>query len=401
MKNKLNFKYTMQQIVYWAAAAGVISFASAFLLEKGFAASEIGLLLALGNIISFLIQPVLADRADRAGPQLINLFIIALTAICLACFLVIQFLPIAKWLFGALYVTAVFSFDAMIPLLNALCVAYNRVSRSINYGLGRGIGSFAYAIAALGMGKVIAAYGGDWMIWIIIALLGSNLFICLTYPKIAVSDRGEDERQECCSIPVFFLRYKWYCLSLLGVLLLAAFHVMTENYFIKIFERLGGDSSNVGIALFVATAIEMPVVIYIEKIRKHLNDNLLFKLAGLSFLLKAVLLVFAPNVLSVYFIQLLQATSYSFLSPVSIFYANNKVCQADMVKGQAFITAAYALGCAFGNFLGGQLLDISGVMALLITGVFIAAAGTVILFATVGKYDSAILAEKAAVLERS
>lgn len=394
MKKTLTFKYTLQQIIYWAAAAGVISFASAFLLEKGFSASEVGLLLALGNIFSFLVQPLLADRADRAGPQLINVFVIGLTVICASCLLIIQLLPIPKFLFGALYVTAVFSFDAMVPLLNALCVAYNKGDYRINYGLGRGIGSFAYAIAALGLGKIIASLGGDWMIWINIVLLALNLIISLAYPKLTISHSEAERQSECCSIPVFFRRYKWYCLSLIGVMLLAVFHVMTENYFIKIFERLGGDSSNVGVALFIATVVEMPVLIYIEPIRRKLRDNLLFKLAGLSFLLKAVLLVLAPNVLSIYFIQVLQASSYTFLAPVQLFYANNKVCLADMVKGQAFITAAYTLGCAFGNFLGGQLLDISGVMALLIVGVFIAAAGTLILFVTVEKYDKALLAEK-------
>ena len=34
-----------------------------------------------------------------------------------------------------------------------------------------------------------------------------------------------------------------------------------------------------------------------------------------------------------------------------------KVHAADMVKGQAFITASYTLGCAAGNFIGGQLLS--------------------------------------------
>jgi len=81
----------------------------------------------------------------------------------------------------------------------------------------------------------------------------------------------------------------------------------------------------------------------------------------------------------------LQATSYSFLSPTQMYYANAKVSAADMVKGQAFITAAYSLGCAIGNFTGGQLLQIFNVTALLIAGIAMAAAGTVILFATVDK----------------
>lgn len=388
MKNRLNFKYTLQQIVYWAGAAGVVSFASAFLLEKGFAASQVGILLACGTGLSCIFQPMLADKADKTGPQLINLFIICLTMVCLSCFLVIQLLPIPMWLFGALYVTAVFSFDAMIPMMNALCVAYNRVEQSINYGLGRGIGSFAYALAALGIGRVIASYGGDRMIWIIMCLLIFNLLISLSYPKMTLSVETERHITQSCSIPVFFRRYKWYCISLLGVIFLAVFHAMTENYLIRIMQRLGGDSSSVGVALFVATAIEMPVVIYIDRIRRHLNDNLLFKLAGLSFLLKAVLFILAPSVTSVYFIQLLQATSYSFLCPVQLFYANNKVCQADMVKGQAFITAAYALGCAIGNFAGGQLLKY-GVHALLLSGIAMTLTGTGILFLTLKKSDPA------------
>jgi PPP family 3-phenylpropionic acid transporter len=151
--------------------------------------------------------------------------------------------------------------------------------------------------------------------------------------------------------------------------------------------RLGGDSGSVGVALFIATAIEMPVIPFFDTVRKHIRDNLLLKLAGLSFLLKAVLFLIAPSVTSIYAIQLLQATSYSFLSPTQLYYANNKVSQADMVKGQAFITASYTLGCAMGNFIGGQLLQFFSLTVMLFSGVAMAAAGTVILFLSVGKKD--------------
>ena len=57
-----------------------------------------------------------------------------------------------------------------------------------------------------------------------------------------------------------------------------------------------------------------------------------------------------------------------------------------MVKGQAFITASYALGCAAGNFAGGQLLS-QGASAILMAGICMAAAGTAIVFATVTKSD--------------
>lgn len=387
MKKTLTIRYTFQQMAYWAAAAGILSFASAFLLEKGFTTSQVGTLLASGNILSCVVQPILADRADRAGTQVITRYIMGLTALCAACFAVIQLLPVPQWLFGLLYLMGVFTFDAMTPLLNAVCVAYNQQGCRINYGLGRGIGSFAYSLAALAIGKAIAGWGADWMIWIVLALLAANVVITLGYPRMGERVTQEKRESECCSIPVFFRRYKWYCFSLLGVMLLAMFHAMTENYLIKVVGRLGGDSSSVGTALFIATVAEMPVILWFDSVRKRIPDNRLLKLAGVSFLLKAVLFLAAPSVASIYLIQILQATSYAFLSPTQLYYANAKVLQADMVKGQAFITASYTLGCAIGNFTGGQLLEVFDVAALLMAGIIMAASGTVILFLTVDQKD--------------
>ena len=64
-----------------------------------------------------------------------------------------------------------------------------------------------------------------------------------------------------------------------------------------------------------------------------------------------------------------------------------KIRRADMVKGQAFITASYTLGCALGNFCGGVLVEHCGVVTMLASGVAMAAAGTLVLFLTVDKTD--------------
>lgn len=388
MKKNLTLRYTVQQCAYWAAAAGVVSFATAFLLEKGFAAAHIGILLASGNLLSCAAQPMLASVADRIGGNIVKWFIAALTAVSMTCFASIMVMPLSGAVYGLVYLLGVFAFDAMNPLLNAVSVSYNRIGYKINYGVGRGIGSFAYAVSALLIGKVMAGLGADWMIWISLTLLAANVAVTLGYPAMSEAAAQSQSRGECCSVPVFFRRYKWYCVSLLGVMLLAMFHAMTENYLIEVVTPLGGDSGTVGIALFVATAIEMVVIVNFDWLRTKISDSWLLKLAGLSFLLKSFLFLMAKNVIAIYGIQLLQATSYSFLSPTQLYYADSKVSPADMVKGQAFITAAYTLGCAIGNFTGGQLLDAFNVRALLWAGVAMAAAGTVVFFLTVNKKDS-------------
>ena len=187
MKKNLTFRYTVQQCAYWAAAAGVVSFATAFLLEQGFAASHIGILLASGNLLSCGAQPMLASVADRIGGNIVKWFIAGLTAVSMACFASIMVLPLPVSLYGLVYLLGVFAFDAMNPLLNAVSVSYNRSGYRINYGVGRGIGSFAYAVSALVIGKVMAGFGAHWMIWISLFLLAANVAVTLGYPGLTES----------------------------------------------------------------------------------------------------------------------------------------------------------------------------------------------------------------------
>lgn len=387
MKKSLTFHYTFHQMAYWATAAGVVSFATAFLLQKGFPAATVGMLLASGNLLSCTFQPILAHLADRTGGNALKWLTTGLTLLCAACFAAIQLLPLQSTVFGLLYLLGVFSFDTMNPLMNALNVSYTMGGYSINYGLSRGLGSLAYAFAALGIGKVMAALGADWMIWISLGLLAVNTAMAVSYPSLVTTVSGEKKATDCCSIPVFFRRYRWYCVSLLGVMLLGMFHAMTENYLIEIVTPLGGDSGTVGVALFIATAIEAVVLVYFDKIRSKISDNWLLKIAGISFVLKSLLFLAASSVTTIYIIQLLQATSYTLLSPTEMYYANDKIRPADMVKGQAFITASYTMGCAAGNFTGGQLLSAFGIRTLLMAGVAMAAAGTAVFFLTVDKKD--------------
>ena len=387
MKRTLTLHYTLHQMAYWAVAAAAVSFASAYLLAKGFPAAQVGILLACGNLLSRSVQPFLADRADRIGGNVLKVFVVGLTTLSMVCFGLIGCLALPRWLFGLLYLLGIFAFDAMMPLLNAISVAYSQSGYRINYGIGRGLGAFAFSLAALAVGKVMAGWGADYMIWIALVMLLANALVTLGYPSLKGGGIHHLRQEECCSVPEFFRRYKWYCVSLLGVLFLAMFHAMTENYLIEIVSPLGGDSNTVGIALFIATVAELLVLLGFERLRRRLHDQLLLKLSGVFFTLKAVLLFVAPSVEAIYLIQLLQAVTYCFLSPTQLYYAQGKVDSADMVKGQASITAAYTLGCALGNFTGGQLLEFFGVNTLLLAGIGMAAVGAAVLLLTVNRKD--------------
>ena len=392
-KTTLTIRYCLHQLFHFAAAAGVMSFATTFLLAKGFPAAQVGSVLAAGSILSCLTQPLLAARADR-NRRLLFPLVVGLTVLSGLCFSALLLEGLPAPVFALLYLLGVWTFDSMTPLLNSICVHFIALGVPINYGIARAVGSASYAVAALGLGYLMRELGADSMILFNLMLLLLCMVVTLGYPRRGTAQSeasGAAQTADTCSVPEFFRRYRWYCLSLLGVLLLGMFHAMTENYLISIFERLGGDSSNVGIALFIPTAAEAVVLAYFSRIRQKISDNWLLRIAGISFLVKGIIFLLAPSIPVIYAAQLLQTTSYAFLSPTQLYYADSKVHRADMVKGQAFITAAYTLGCAMGNFCGGVLVEHCGVAAMLAAGVGMAAAGTLVLFLTVNKKDRYIL----------
>ena len=384
--NHLTLRYSLTQFAFWAASTGAASFATTYLLKYGIPSSAVGTMLAAAGLLSCLVQPILAGIADRSRRFLILKMLIGLSTLCVLCFCA-QLLPnLPVLLSGLFYMVGVWSSDAMIPLTNALYVSYNQRGYTVNYGAARGIGSAASALSSLVMGYVIAKLGNTWMILLLVGFRLLCILILLSYPKIQKPEAEVSRTEKSRSIWAFFSSYRWYCASLVGVLFLGMFHAMTENYLIAIMGRFGGDSSHVGTALFISSMVGAPVIFGFQKVRKFFSDTLLLKMAACSFLMKAVLFFFARSILTIYLLQLLQMTSYAFLAPTQVYYAQAKVRQADMVKGQAFSTAAYALGCSMGNFAGGQLLGL-GVQAILIAGIGMTLAGTVILFATVTKSD--------------
>ena len=76
---KITLRYCLYQVAYYATCVGTSSFATTYLLEKDFSASQIGMILALTNILSCIVQPILGDVVDRLKkfilPQMIATFL--------------------------------------------------------------------------------------------------------------------------------------------------------------------------------------------------------------------------------------------------------------------------------------------------------------------------------------
>ena len=385
MQKNLTVRYAVTQFFYSAVYSASSIFATTYMLGRGLAPGLAGTLLALAGILACITQPLLASLADRAKTFILPRQMVLLCSLCILCF-GLQLLPSLPLIPASiLYVLGFWCCDTMAPLVNALCVACNEAGYSVNFGIARGLGSAASAIASLVLGYIIAKLGNLWMFLLFIAFELIALIAIAGFPKLPKTVSAKSAANSC-SIFSFFAKYRWFSFSLLGIGCLAIFHCMIENYMIAIMGRLGGDSSHVGTALFIACISGAPVIFLFQTFRRRAKNTTLMAIAALCFLAKSVLIFFARSITAVYLIQLMQTCTYALLCPAQVFYAGEKVHLSDMVKGQAFMTAVFSLGCSAGNFLGGQLLGIS-VDAMLLAGIAVAFLGTAILLFTMGKKD--------------
>ncbi|MCJ0591101.1 MFS transporter, partial [Enterococcus cecorum] len=88
MKGKnLTLNYSLLQGSYWMSYCALYSFATVYLLSKGFNSAMIGMIVAGSNILSSVLQPyvsTLADQAKKLSIRQIILMVAAVLAILLA-----------------------------------------------------------------------------------------------------------------------------------------------------------------------------------------------------------------------------------------------------------------------------------------------------------------------------
>lgn len=389
--NRLTARYSIHQFLSFSIAAGISTFATTYLLEKGFSTSQIGTILSTSSVLACLIQPLMGDVVDRLErfmlPQIIGTIFLGI----FVCFSVILFCNLPKGILGTLYGIGIFLYSTTSSLNNSLCAYYANRNYPINYGVGNGVGSMSFSFASLIYGYIMAGLGVDSMIWIALILMLLLIVVVSKYPHLSkLKQEKEELRQvadERVSIVRFFGKYKLFTCTMLGVMLVGMCHSMSENYFIKIFQAVGGGSEHVGIGMFVACFSAVPYFLFFEKFKRKFNILTPLKIAGLFFMLKTILLIFSTEIWHIYLIQLLQTFTYGFLYQPLYYFTKQRISEKDLVKGQAVTVSLYTIGTATGTFVGGRAIDLLGLKWMLWFAFGAAFVGTVIINVSLKMYS--------------
>ena len=380
-------RYILLNVTYFAAFCTIHACAALYLLEQGFSNVEVGVLLAVANIVSAIVQPIAADIIDKPGWLTNRRFILICVAVIGIGSLLLLYVNSSKAAVFIIYALIYMIQFAYQPVMTALCFEYQKAGAGIMYGLARGLGSASFAVTSAIIGKAVETRGVELLLHvnIVTMVLSAALVFFFRKPEGQAEQAEEKHTSGNTGFSAFVKKYPAYMLFLLGTICFFFAHNMINDFMIQIIRNLGGGEAQLGYANFLQAILELPVMALIGIVLKKFAPQKLLVFSGVAFFVKILILVFAANMAMMYISQSFQLFAYAVFIPAAAYYVSNTMEEADQVKGQAFITSAITRGGVFSNLLSGVILDHLGMKRMLLTGTAVCAVGVVIAFVAMGK----------------
>lgn len=390
-------RYAVINATYFMGFCGVHAYASIFMLERGFTNSQIGILIAFANILSVLIQPLLAGLIDKPGNftnrRAASLCTAAMIVLSVALAFVQQEKAAVFLIFMLIYMIQM----AYQPIIIAMHFEYAGKGCSINFGLARGIGSMGFALYSPIIGNLLVKYGVSVIhIGDALALTVGLLFLLTfrlpekggereTDPDKHTKEAAEEALSIHNNFFDFARYYPRFMLFLLATIFVFFTHNMLNDYLIQIIRPLGGTEKHLGYATAMAAIVELPTMAFFVRMVKKIPCEKLLFLSTVFFMVKVTLMFLAGSISGVFVSQFCQIAAYALFIPAAAYYANIVMERADQVKGQAYVNCAITLGGTFSGLICGRILDLAGPKMMLGFGVIASFLGVVLASAAVGK----------------
>ena len=392
-RTKLMLQYCVLQGSYWASFCVLYAFATVFLLSRGFESSMIGVIIAVGNILGVILQPVVASIADRSEKISLHKLTAFLSVIMIVLIAFLYMIPNILLAVAVLFLLTDTFLQVIQPLINSVSVYYVNQGVSVDFGAARGIGSLSYAAASYILGIAVERFGTKSILMagmlVVLIMLMTVLSMPVLSSSAALQSKQIQLKQSDVGLLEFANRYKYFMLTLAGITFLFTFHNMNNAYLIKVIENVGGTSADMGRMLSIAAVTELPVMFLFSRISKHFKSSTLLIVSGIFFAMRAAGFMLAGNMMIMYLAAMLQIGSFALYIPSSVYYVNETMLDQDKFKGQAVMTATNTLGGVFGSLLGGFLIDHAGVGAMNTVCFAMAAAGAVLVFLFAGRQGHA------------
>lgn len=384
-KKNVTVYYGLVMAIYSLGYVTMSAFSSLYLLDIGLSNGGVGILLAVGSLLSVLFQPAVGtmiDQNPKISSKSVMLFI---STIVVIVGMLIMFLPIKNiWLSALLYGICIMLLMLGQPFLNSLGMEAINYGYPMNLGIGRSMGSMGYAIGSYLFG-IVSVMAGPKSVPIAFSVAFFILTLLLHIYPVKETNNGvkNEEIVKTKSNPIIFLsKYRRFSVMLLGLILVYFSHALINTFTLQIITSKNGTSANMGTATSLAAFCELITVALFSIYMKHIKLHNIIKISSVFFTIKILFSLLVPNIITFYLIQGLQMFGWGFMSIGIVYYVNNLVGDYDKAQGQAYAGMAYTISSVIASFLGGIIIDLLGVNNMLFIGTVLAAFGTIIIYFT-------------------
>ena len=337
-----------QNALLWSCIPILYSFLPVYLDSVGLRESQIGILMALGPLMSALLQPFIGFAADRSSSK--NRILMLLMGGSVAAILLFPLGTTYLYLLFICLVLAAFQ-AALISISETITLeALEKDHRP--YGPIRTYGTAGYALVSILLGILMKMdIGTLFYVTAIIGILG--MFSTSFMPKV----RGHQSDGKHIPIKELFhdkFLIVFMLFSMIAQLAISFYQVFFPIYFVSI----GGTTGAMGILFFIAAISEIPFLLFSEKIIRKLGIQLTLILSMGIIALRFLLFYLIKSPLWVYPVCMLHGLTFIVFSFSLAVYINKTVRKELRATGQTihgFISMG--VGRILGSILGGFLIE--------------------------------------------
>ena len=350
-KNSYLCYFLMYNFYYlsWAIFSALISI---YLLDKGFKASEVSLVVSTSFLTSMIFQPVIGMFSDRYDVKKVNFVLFALAGIGGLAFM-----------FASSLITITIGYSFVLTLINGTNPVMEKIASSSPYQYGkiRIWGTIGYAT-------------GSWLAGMIYQLISpSAIFICFIITMILCiigllgtqtpSELGQNN-EEKTKTSTLFHNYK-YLYYLIIAAIFQGITNMANTYIPAMFQNDGLKVSLVSTILSFAVLCEAPLVLFSHKFMDKLTNKRLLIIAYSMITIQ--FLCYALNVwlpLKVIITLITKHPSGMLFIMINLKIVSTLVPKEHQITALAFVQTLRNLSSIIFQNIAGQILDISSYQIL-------------------------------------
>lgn len=390
MKKRISpvtFHYMVITAGFWSSFCVFVQYAAVFLQGAGYTNMELGLIMAVGNIIGAVLGPVLGARIDRNRNVRHAAVISILLALQAAVLVLLRISPVRGLLCSVCF-TLYIAIALPVNALNLdLCVRLEHAKAGLNFGLARSMGSFSFVIVSTVLGFLIEKLDYRMLplaglVITAVQLFGNRLVDRdLRQAEALIPAESAAASGRSTSLIGFFRENIGFSLMLFGTIFIYIAHNIDGNFLINVVRNVGGGEAIMGYLAAYTAIVEVPVMMFASRLPKKWTTVQYIRASFIFFVLKLLAYALAPNVPLLFAARTLQAPSYALYTVLIVSYAGQVVDRKDSAKAQSLAFSVTNIGSVLSSLIGGRMFDTVGVRPTMLTAAAICAVGAVIAIA--------------------